>query len=32
MNQIANIDSIYAQFSRMNVLVVGDIMLDSYIW
>lgn len=32
MNQIANIDSIFAQFSRMNVLVVGDIMLDSYIW
>lgn len=32
MSQIAYIDAVFERFSQMNVLVVGDIMLDSYIW
>ena len=32
MSQLAHIDAVFERFGQMNVLVVGDIMLDSYIW
>jgi len=32
MSEITNIDAVFERFGQMNVLVVGDIMLDSYIW
>ena len=27
-----NIQKIFADFSKLNVLIIGDVMLDSYIW
>lgn len=27
-----SIDSVFKDFSRLNVLIVGDVMLDTYVW
>jgi len=27
-----SIDSVFKDFSRLNVLIIGDVMVDSYIW
>lgn len=32
MNQINSLESIFEAFNRLNVLVVGDVMIDSYLW
>lgn len=32
MSNRAEIDALFERFGAMNILVVGDIMLDSYIW
>ncbi len=32
MMQLAEIEKIFAQFEQLKILVVGDVMIDSYIW
>ncbi|MDX5482565.1 MAG: PfkB family carbohydrate kinase [Hymenobacteraceae bacterium] len=32
MNQINSLEDIFEAFNRLNVLVVGDVMIDSYLW
>ena len=27
-----NIAEVFEQFTRLNVLIIGDVMLDSYLW
>ncbi|MFD2245803.1 bifunctional heptose 7-phosphate kinase/heptose 1-phosphate adenyltransferase [Pontibacter ruber] len=32
MNQITSIEDIFSAFNRLTVLIVGDVMIDSYLW
>ncbi|WP_242922487.1 bifunctional heptose 7-phosphate kinase/heptose 1-phosphate adenyltransferase [Pontibacter liquoris] len=32
MNQITSLEDIFSAFNRLRVLVVGDVMIDSYLW
>jgi D-glycero-beta-D-manno-heptose-7-phosphate kinase len=32
MNQHTNLEDIFSAFDRLNVLIVGDVMIDSYLW
>ncbi len=32
MNKIKNINALFESFSKMNVLIIGDVMVDSYLW
>jgi len=32
MNQNTSLDSIFSNFNKLTVLIVGDVMIDSYLW
>lgn len=32
MNQHTNLEDIFSAFDRLTVLIVGDVMIDSYLW
>jgi D-glycero-beta-D-manno-heptose-7-phosphate kinase len=32
MNQHTNLEEIFRAFDQLNVLIVGDVMIDSYLW
>ncbi len=32
MNKIKNITQLFAEFKKLNVLIIGDVMLDAYLW
>ncbi|MCX6291910.1 MAG: bifunctional ADP-heptose synthase [Bacteroidetes bacterium] len=32
MNKIKNITRLFEEFRKLNVLIVGDVMLDAYLW
>ncbi len=32
MNQISSLEDIFAAFDKLTVLIVGDVMIDSYLW
>ncbi|MBC5993433.1 bifunctional heptose 7-phosphate kinase/heptose 1-phosphate adenyltransferase [Pontibacter cellulosilyticus] len=32
MNQINNIEELFSAFDKLTVLIVGDVMIDSYLW
>lgn len=32
MNQINTLEDIFSAFNRLTVLIVGDVMIDSYLW
>ncbi|WP_347158577.1 bifunctional heptose 7-phosphate kinase/heptose 1-phosphate adenyltransferase [Pontibacter chitinilyticus] len=32
MDQIASLEELFAAFDKLRVLVVGDVMIDSYLW
>ncbi|NEM99725.1 bifunctional heptose 7-phosphate kinase/heptose 1-phosphate adenyltransferase [Pontibacter burrus] len=32
MNQINTLEDIFSAFNRLSVLIVGDVMIDSYLW
>ncbi len=32
MNKIKNINALFQSFTRMNVLIIGDVIVDSYLW
>lgn len=32
MNEFTNLEDIFSAFDRLTVLIVGDVMIDSYLW
>ncbi|WP_018480125.1 bifunctional heptose 7-phosphate kinase/heptose 1-phosphate adenyltransferase [Pontibacter roseus] len=32
MDQLTNLEDIFSSFGRLKVLIVGDVMIDSYLW